>query len=156
MGGAPSPDRLLPERLRPVLDECVSGHGMDLEEVEIASSGNRRVLRVAVDQDGGVGLDDIAEVSRTVSAALDAADVSVGPAYTLEVTSRGTDRPLLAPRHWRRNTERLVRVTLDDGTGIQGRIVAATDDGATIATDDGVREIAYTDVRKARVQVELK
>ena len=92
-------------------------------------AGKRRVLRVAVDKDGGVTLDDVAAATREVSRVLDESDVMGEQPYTLEVTSRGVDRPLTLPRHWRRNLDRLVKVTLDDGATLEGRIVAASDDG---------------------------
>ena len=68
-----------------------------------------------VDKDGGVSLDEVAEVSQAVSATLDlpAADAVLGAApYVLEVSSPGIDRPLVHPRHWRRAVGRLVRVQL--------------------------------------------
>ena len=89
--------------------------GLDVEAVELTPAGKRRVLRVAVDKDGGVTLDDVAEATREVSAVLDDSDVMGEQPYTLEVTSRGVDRPLTLPRHWRRNVGRLVKVTLADG-----------------------------------------
>ncbi len=67
--------------------------GLDLEAVELTPAGKRRVLRVAVDQDGGVTLDDIADATRAVSGVLDDTDLMGETAYTLEVTSRGVDRP---------------------------------------------------------------
>ena len=85
--------------------------GLDVEAVEITPAGKRRVLRVAVDKDGGVTLDDVADATREVSRVLDDSDVMGEQPYTLEVTSRGVDRPLTLPRHWRRNVGRLVKVT---------------------------------------------
>lgn len=129
--------------------------GLDVEAVEITPAGKRRVLRVAVDQDGGVTLDDVAEATREVSRVLDASDVMGDYPYTLEVTSRGVDRPLTLPRHWRRNTGRLVRVTLTDGSAMTGRIVQSVDEAVTLEVGGQRREIATTDVAKALVQVEF-
>jgi ribosome maturation factor RimP len=75
--------------------------------------------------------------------------------YTLEVTSRGVDRPLTLPRHWRRNADRLVKVTTTGGDTVTGRIVETRDDAATIEVDGTRREMAYADVAKALVQVEF-
>ena len=79
--------------------------GLELEAVEIIPAGKRRLLRVVVDGDGPEGrgpvLDEIAEASRALSAALDSSDVVGAAAYTLEVSSRGVGRPLELPRHWR-------------------------------------------------------
>lgn len=150
MGPAPIPDRL-----EALLHDCAIRRGMDLEAVELTPAGKRRVLRVAVDQDGGVTLDDVADVTRAISAELDASDVMGNQGYTLEVTSRGTDRPLTLPRHWRRNADRLVSVTLADGGVVEGRIGTSDDDGAVLTTETGDQTVAYSDVTKARVQVEL-
>ena len=56
-----------PERLRTLLAPVVSAAGMDLEDLSVSSAGRRRLVRLAVDRDGGVSLDDIAEVSRQLS-----------------------------------------------------------------------------------------
>ena len=129
--------------------------GVDVEAVELTPAGKRRVLRVAVDRDGGVTLDDVADATREVSRVLDESDVMGEMPYTLEVTSRGVDRPLTLPRHWRRNADRLVKVTLVEGGEVTGRIVASSDSGATLDVDGARREVAYDDVARALVQVEF-
>jgi ribosome maturation factor RimP len=73
------------DAIRPV----VSASGMDLESVRVSAAGRRRLLRVVVDSDGGVSLDDAATVSRELSSALDAAGVMGDFPYTLEVSRRG-------------------------------------------------------------------
>ena len=70
---------------------------MDLESVRVTAAGRRRLLRVVVDSDRGVSLDDAAEISRTLSAALDSEPVMGDFPYTLEVSSPGVDRPLTDP-----------------------------------------------------------
>jgi ribosome maturation factor RimP len=75
--------------------------------------------------------------------------------YTLEVTSRGVDRPLTLPRHWRRNEDRLVKATLADGTSLTGRILSSDDAAVTLDVDGARREVAYADVAKALVQIEF-
>lgn len=143
------------EQIETELTDPLSALGLDVEAVEITPAGKRRILRVAVDKDGGVTLDDVAEATREVSRVLDESDVMGEQPYTLEVTSRGVDRPLTLPRHWRRNTDRLVKVTLDDGEVLTGRIVGADEAGARLEVSGRQREIAYPGVRKALVQVEL-
>ena len=103
------------DRIEAELVDPLSVMGLDVEAVEVTPAGKRRVLRVAVDKDGGVTLDDVADATREVSRVLDESDVMGEMPYTLEVTSRGVDRPLTLPRHWRRNDDRLVKVTLADG-----------------------------------------
>jgi ribosome maturation factor RimP len=142
-----------------VLTPILAQFGLELEAVEIIPAGKRRLLRVVVDGDGPEGtgplLDDIAEASKAASAALDRVDVIGNAAYTLEVTSRGVGRSLELPRHWRRNTGRLVAVRLSEGDTITGRIVSNTDDGVRLNVAGEDREIRFANVERALVQVEL-
>ena len=130
--------------------------GFDIEALELSPAGKRRVLRVAVDRDGGVTLDDVADATREVSRVLDEeSDVMGEMPYTLEVTSRGVDRPLTLPRHWRRNADRLVAVTLVDGGEVTGRILSSDDKAATLDVDGTHRDVAYAEVSRALVQIEF-
>lgn len=129
--------------------------GLDLEAVELTPAGKRRVLRIAVDTDGGPTLDDVAEATRAVSDILDESDVMGELPYTLEVTSRGIDRPLTLPRHWRRNVDRLVAISLVDGSEVTGRIQAGDDDAATVDVAGEVTQVAYDNVATAVVQIEF-
>jgi ribosome maturation factor RimP len=138
-------------RVRAVIEPVITGAGYDLEDLSLSRAGRRHLLRVLVDADGGIGLDDIAVVSREISRALDVADEAEGEVlageYQLEVSSPGVDRPLTLPRHWRRNVGRLVTVN-----GLTGRVTAADDQG--IVLDD--REIAHADLGPGKVQIEFK
>jgi ribosome maturation factor RimP len=175
-GGAPraaereNRDALLPEELAGLLEAVVRAAGMDLESVRIAAAGRRRVLRVVVDADGGVSLDDIAEISRELSARLDSAGAMGEVPYTLEVSSPGVDRPLTEPRHWRRAVGRLVKVALvavdpPNPPGrtpppgrppvIEGRVVSADDQGVTVEIDGAAREFGYAELGPGRVRVEF-
>lgn len=143
----------VPDTLRQALDEVVTSHGMDLDAVELTGG---RVLRVVVDAETAPTLDDVAEVTRAVSAALDDTN-DLGPApYTLEVSTRGTSRPLTLPRHWVRNVDRWVKVTLSEGGAFEGRLVSADDASAVVRTETGERNVAYGDVKKAKIEPELK
>jgi ribosome maturation factor RimP len=143
------------DRIEAELDDPLRALGLDIEAVEITPAGKRRILRVAVDKDGGVTLDEVAEATREVERALDGSDVMGEQPYTLEVTSRGVDRPLTLPRHWRRNAGRLVKVTFDDGTSATGRILESTDDAVSLEVSGQQRQVAYAEVKKALVQVEF-
>jgi ribosome maturation factor RimP len=142
-------------RITDALRGPLSSLGLDLEGVELTPAGKRRVLRVAVDKDGGVTLDDIAEATRAVSTHLDDDDLMGEQAYTLEVTSRGVDRPLTEPRHWRRNRTRLVRVVLRDGTQVTGRIGDSDDSGVALEVSGAAQRVEYAAVAKALVQIEF-
>jgi len=150
----------------PVVDAA----GYDLEELVVTPAGRRSVVRVVVDRDAGVTLDDIAEVSRAVSEVLDTHDDGMGRTpYVLEVTSPGVDRPLTEARHWRRNTGRLVTVAVGPAGAaeeVTGRITAVTDAGVELAVEakgkPGAKKrpptprlVPWPEVGAGRVQVEF-
>src|SRR5688572_11187840 len=136
-----TPRRLDPatERLNGWIEPVVGAAGYDLEELVVTPAGRRSVVRVVVDRDEGVTLDDIADVSRAVSEVLDANDDGMGRTpYVLEVTSPGVDRPLTEPRHWRRNTGRLVTVAVGPAGSTEevlARITGVTDGGVELAVE---------------------
>jgi ribosome maturation factor RimP len=157
-------------RLAGWIEPVIGAAGYDLEELVVTPAGRRSIVRVVVDRDRGVTLDDIAEVSRAVSAVLDDNDDDLGRSpYVLEVTSPGVDRPLTEQRHWRRNVGRLVAVAVGpDGAGEQltGRIVAVEDIGVTLAVEaqgkpgakkrpPTPRQVPWGELGPGRVQVEF-
>jgi ribosome maturation factor RimP len=150
MGKASDRDSLV-RLLAPV----VEAQGLDLEDVVVTQAGKRRQLRVVVDQDGGISLDTVAAVSTAVAAQLDDSDAMGGSPYVLEVTSPGVDRPLTAPRHWRRNRTRLVKVATAEATALEGRLVEVDDDGIGVESDGVVTRLAWDRVASGRVQVEF-
>jgi ribosome maturation factor RimP len=107
-----------PADLARLLEPVIHAAGLDLETVRVSPAGRRRLLRLVVDADGGVGLDQIAELSRELSARLDASGVVEQIPYTLAVSSPAVDRPLTEPRPWRRNTKPAAgRATPVEGEG---------------------------------------
>ena len=99
-------------RVAALAEPVIHAMDLDLEGIRITAAGRRRVLRLVVDGDGGVSLDDIALASRELSAVLDDSEVMGEVPYILEVSSPGVDRPLTERRHWRRAIGRLVVVPL--------------------------------------------
>src|SRR6478672_1859526 len=97
-------------RMTEIVAPAVTGAGFDLENLTVSQVGRRLLVRVTVDGDNGVSLDEVADISRRISAALDEVDGQLGSQpYTLEVSSPGVDRPLTEERHWRRVIGRLVK-----------------------------------------------
>ncbi len=143
------------DRIAAAVADPLDALGLDLEAVELTPAGKRRLLRLAVDRDGGVTLDDVAEATRELSRAIDDADAMGEAPYTLEVTSRGVDRPLTLPRHWRRNRDRLVKVTTTGGETLTGRIGDSDEERVTLDVEGAARTLALGDVAKALVQVEF-
>jgi ribosome maturation factor RimP len=139
---------------------------MDLESVDVTPAGRRRRLKVVVDADGGVGLDEMAEVSRALSAELDASGAMGDAPYTLEVSSPGVNRPLTEPRHWRRAAGRLVSVPLTaDGPegetdrsadgALRGRVITASENGVVLDIDGEHRTFGYDEVGTGRIELEF-
>jgi len=146
-------------RVRAVIEPVVLAAGFDLEDVNLSRAGRRHVVRVLVDADGGISLDDVAVVSREISLALDTADENQGEVlageYQLEVGSPGVDRPLTLPRHWRRNVGRLVTVAVA-GRSLTGRVTAADDTGVVLDVDSDVNHVPYAELGPGKVQIEFK
>lgn len=150
----------LTARVRETLTGPVAGAGVDLEDLEVTRAGRRRLVRVSIDTDNGISLDDVATVTRVVSGVLDDSDVMGDQPYTLEVGSPGVSRPLTLPRHWRRNVGRLVRIVpADAGPVVVGRIrsVDESEPMTVLVTVDGEDvTFKHDDVSRAVVQVEMK
>ncbi|MFE6161714.1 ribosome maturation factor RimP [Streptomyces sp. NPDC056486] len=150
------------ERLRELLEPLVSSKELDLEEIEVASVGRKRVLRVVIDSDDGVDLDQIAEISREVSEKLDESDAMGDGEYTLEVGSPGAERPLTEHRHYLRAIGRLVKFQLTEGGDeLIARILEVDDEGVDLEVP-GVkgrkptaRRLTFDAIAKARVEVEF-
>ncbi len=146
-------------RLIELVEPAVAAAGCVLEDLTVTPAGRRSLVRVLVDSDTGITLDEVADVSRVVGEVLDAADADdpglLGASYVLEVSSPGVDRPLTEPRHWRRNAGRLVSVTVREGTAVTGRVVGTDESGITLDVDGEPRRLAFADVVRGTVQVEF-
>lgn len=148
------------DRLRAIVTEVTNAHGYDLEELTARAVGRRRVVRVVIDSDDGVDLDDAAGVSREISERLDGPDDPMGEVpYTLEVTSPGVGRPLREPRHFRRARGRLLAVTTGPGE-VTGHLLRADEHGIEllVAGKKGAIEpvaVAYDQITAAKVEVEF-
>jgi ribosome maturation factor RimP len=141
------------ERVRHVVEPAVVAEGLVLEDVTVRRTGSRSVVEVVVDlaedDERDLDLERVAEATRAVSDALDAADVIVGE-YTLDVMSPGVYRPLTERRHFVRAVGRTVTVTLADGAKLAGRLTEidrAGDDG------DAIVVVPVTPGRKGRKPV---
>lgn len=147
-----------PERIVELVSELIEREGYDLEDVVVTAAGKHSTVRLMVDSDAGLGLDEAARLSRLVSEAFDAvSDFGESP-YMLEVTSPGIGRPLTLDRHWRRAQGR--KVSLDLGAeSFVGRVGELVGDEIRIVVPDRngpvVRAIPLSQVRSATVEVEF-
>jgi ribosome maturation factor RimP len=171
-GDRPGPAAPDAEKIAALLEPVLSATGMDLEGVRVTAAGRRRLLRLVVDADGGVSLDDIAVASRAVSAALDDSAVMGEQPYTLEVSSPGVDRPITERRHWRRAIGRLVKAPLhpagaagpgqrrgqadpDGPAMVEGRVTGASADAITLEVDGETRQFGYGDLGPGKIKIEF-
>lgn len=147
-----------PERIVELVADLLSDEGYDLEDVVVTAAGKHSTVRLMVDSDAGLGLDEAARLSRLVSDAFDAvSDFGEAP-YMLEVTSPGIGRPLTRDRHWRRAQGRRARIELV-GETLVARIGELVGDTVRLVVPDRdgpvVRPIALGEIRKAVVEVEF-
>ncbi|MGC3971834.1 MAG: ribosome maturation factor RimP [Pirellulales bacterium] len=143
----------------------VTAAGLDLERVRVTAAGPKSVVTVVVDSDGGPSLDTVAHLTREISAVIDDDPAFGKQPFTLEVTTPGAERPLTAPRHWRRARGRMAAIDLQDGTSLVARIGALgpgadAAEAVTVVLPDRrrgptTRTVALADVRRAAVRVEF-
>ena len=143
------------EHITPALHQA----GYFLEDVNLVSPGQHRIVTVIVDGESALNLDQVTVASKLVSELLDEATFMGETPFTLEVTSPGIDRPLTLPRHFAKNNYRLLKVTKNDGTVITGRICANTDVDVTLTVTEkkDVKEvvISLSDIKRAQVEIEF-
>lgn len=142
------------EQILQILEPIASNMGLDLEDVEIKSAGKNSIVQVSIDKDGGINLDEVAQISNQISEVLDAKDVLGDKPYTLEVGSPGIDRALTLPRHWRRNKGRLVKINFGSNSEI-GRIIESDDEKVSLEVKGKTRSINFDKIDKAFIQVEF-
>lgn len=127
---------------------------LDVEDIEVRRIGTRQIVRIILDKDGGISMDEIAAATRQISDELDLLE-ELAAAFTLEVTSPGIDRPLTEERHWRRNIGRLVKVQIPDSGTIEGRILEVTELDVLLQVKQYKRSLPLADIERAVVQVEF-
>ncbi|HWD54120.1 MAG TPA: ribosome maturation factor RimP [Acidimicrobiales bacterium] len=138
--------------LADALSPVVEARGLELIDVELKGAQ----LTVFVDREGGVGLDELADATKDVSAELDRLDPLPGR-YTLTVSSPGLERRLRTPAHFARAVGQKVTVRIDAGTAdvrrLSGTLEAADDSGCTLTgpeVPDGELRISYDQIERAR------
>ena len=133
--------------------------GYFLEDVNLVSPGQHRIVTVIVDGESALNLDQVTVASKLVSELLDEATFMGETPFTLEVTSPGIDRPLTLPRHFAKNLDRLLKITQVDGTVIAGRILSNSESSVTLAVSEKKesREITVqlADIKRAQVEIEF-
>jgi ribosome maturation factor RimP len=143
------------EHITPALHKA----GYFLEDVNLVSPGQHRIVTVIVDGESALNLDQVTVASKLVSELLDEATFMGETPFTLEVTSPGIDRPLTLPRHFAKNVDRLLKVTKSDGDVVTGRILSNTESDVTLSVtekkDDKEVTISLGDIKRAQVEIEF-
>ena len=142
----------LNEEISAAIRPAIEATGNYLEELTITSAGKVKILTVIVDSESHLNLDQVTAVTKAISEIIEALPALGYTPFTLEVTSPGLDRPLTKPRHWRRNLNRLVKITMSSGTLIEGRIVEVTEGTATV----GSEVLSFEDIKRATLEIEFK
>ena len=143
------------EHITPALHKA----GYFLEDVNLVSPGQHRIVTVIVDGESALNLDQVTVASKLVSELLDEATFMGETPFTLEVTSPGIDRPLTLPRHFAKNVDRLLKVTKSDGDVVTGRILGNTESDVTLSVTEkkDVKEVTISlgDIKRAQVEIEF-
>jgi ribosome maturation factor RimP len=149
----------LKDQISELITPALQQAGYFLEDVNIVSPGQHRIVTVIVDGESGLNLDQVTVASKLVSELLDEAPFMGETPFTLEVTSPGIDRPLTLPRHFAKNVDRLLKVTKNDGVVVTGRIRSNTEIAVTleVAEKKEVKEVtvALADIKRATVEIEF-
>ena len=148
------------DRVRAVAERVATSRGYELADVEIKRLGGSHLVRLYVDKEGGIGLDDLKSVSDEVSAILDAED-PIPTAYTLEVSSPGLDRPLKTEADYKRFLGRLVRISsyelVEGRRHWTGRLASVEDGIVTVELEKEkqVARIPFSRISHGRLEVEF-
>ena len=144
--------------VREILDSLLLEEGLELVDIEYRREGRGRVLRIYIDKEGGVTVDDCAKISRELGALLDVHDV-IPSSYTLEVSSPGLTRALKKPRDFNRFRGKRVKIkTKIDIEGRRifiGRLLDFVDDVATVLVDGHTYFIDYDKIEMANLELDF-
>jgi ribosome maturation factor RimP len=140
------------EQVTAAITPIIESLGFYVEDIAITAAGKRSMLTVIVDGDTHLSLDQVTVATKAISEIVENLPTLGNNPFTLEVTSPGLDRPLTKPRHWQKNKDRLIKIILNDGKEITGRIKDSTQSSVTI--DEQVINLA--DIKRATLEIEFK
>ena len=140
------------EQVAAAITPAIESLGFYVEDIAITSAGKRSMLTVIVDGDTHLSLDQVTVATKAISEIIENLPTLGNNPFTLEVTSPGLDRPLTKPRHWQKNKDRLIKIILNDGKEITGRIKDSTQSAVTV--DEQV--INFADMKRATLEIEFK
>jgi ribosome maturation factor RimP len=142
------------DKLMAIIEPAVSALGFELLGVEYMPQGRHSLLRIYIDHEDGITVDDCGDVSHQVSAVLDVEDPIRGE-YTLEVSSPGLDRPLFTLAHYERysgnQAEIRLHAPLHGRRKFKGRLQGVEDDEVIIEVDGEEYRLAIGNIEKAHL-----
>jgi ribosome maturation factor RimP len=150
---------LITERIEKISKQVATANGLELVHIEVAGTKRDAVLRIFIDKEGGVTLDDCSMVSKGIEEILDAEDF-IPSRYVLEVSSPGIERQLYSLGDFVKFTGHLAKVKLKAEIGGQRTFVGTINgvDGDKISFEDRTRgpmTFGYPDVDKANLKIDL-
>lgn len=144
--------------LHELADPMAEALGLTVWGIEMLGGQKRSVLRIYLEAEGGVTVDQCARFSRDLSVVLDVEDVVRG-SYYLEVSSPGLDRPFFSTEQMRGHEGSQVQVALrepvDGRRKYSGVLVAVTGDGLSVDEDGTVVDVRWADVKRANLKYEF-
>lgn len=144
----------LEQKLQEMLQGAVEDLGCELLGIECQRAGRFMTVRLFIDKEGGVGVDDCADVSRQVSAILDVED-PIADKYNLEVSSPGLDRPLFTLEQFQRYVGEDIavhlRIPVLDRRKWQGKLEKIENDMLTLIVDGQKQVLIFGNIQKANV-----
>ena len=150
-------EREIVERVHAMIHPIVLSEGMELVDIEYRRESGGWVLRLILDKEGGVTLDDCTRVSQEVGRSLDVEDI-IQTSYTLEVSSPGLTRPLKTEKDFMKYLHRLVKVkTVDpiqNRRQFKGKLLGVSENGVEIEVDRGIFRIPLSNVAKANLEID--
>jgi ribosome maturation factor RimP len=150
---------IVEETVLKLAGQVADGQNVEVLKARLLGSGRRKLLRVTIDRNGGVTLEDCERFSRSLSALLDADDSLQCP-YNLEVSSPGLDRSLTALKDFERHKGKLVRIITKDRIDNQnfflGRVIGVTENMIRLSISGEERDISFENILRARLEIEIK
>jgi len=149
------------DRIKEIIGPVLEEEGVELVDIVFRrEAGNKYVLRLLVDTEGGVMLADCVRLNEKISQVLDEANV-ISESYMIEVDSPGVDRWFTSRRDYERSTDKIVRVTLNerilDKKEYIGRLKEISDNSIKIDVEKkGLIEVPFEKIVRARQEVEFR
>ncbi|KMK51838.1 ribosome maturation protein RimP [[Actinobacillus] muris] len=144
----------LEQKLQTLVQDSIDAMGFELVGIECQRAGRFMTVRLYIDKEGGVTIEDCSDVSRQVSAIFDVED-PIADKYNLEVSSPGLDRPLFTLAHYQRFIGREVvihlRLPMFDRRKWQGELVSVEGEFISLNVEGNVQTFAFSNIQKANL-----